>query len=245
MKYLLEFVNFNKNYKKLNEGGGAGKEFSFDDIEYRLLFEFSEDGLKLINKHVSLGDKLDIIGYEDGLRNINVEGLFETDIIHNLTTEKVGSIKISDIVYHVGVGVLFPEYTNDMTLQDVVENGETIKINLSGNGKLEYMYGRGYMLSTISENQILKIDTDDISGDYSNMDYINDIDVVSLFGKYGFNVQLTLKATKRMETMWKDIFNPETYSGYLKRIANSETEEQLSEDDFYEQQYELLEYEYC
>lgn len=244
MKYLLEFNTFNKKYRKLNEGGGAGKEFIFEDVEYGLSFEYSESGLNLINKHVGLGDKLDINGYQDGLQNINTEGLFETDITHNLTAEKVGSIKISDIVYHVGVGTLFPEYTNDMTLRDVVENGETIKINLSGNGELQYMHGGGYIHSIISENQIIKISTDDIRGDYSNMDYINDVDVIGLFGKYKFEAELILKATKKMETMWKDIFNPETYSEYLERIVGDD-EKQMSEDEFYEQQREILEFEYC
>lgn len=240
MKFILEFKEYNQK-NKLNEGGGAGKEFKFYDLSYDLKFEYSKDSLKLIKKEVNLGEKLDIIGYDDGMDNISMEDLFESDIKYTLTAEQVGSITVGQVEYNVGNGVLFSEYNKETTLKDIVEKGKTIEIGVGGSGDLEYMHGAGWILSTIDKDTTLTIDVDNISGDYSMNDYIDGVEVYGLLSKVGFTAHIILKATEKFEQLWDDLFvNNSYYQDYLDSFDEGDGEEPLSEDDFYEQEQDDL-----
>jgi len=240
MKFILEFKEYSKK-NKLNEGGGAGKEFTFDDLSYDIKFEYSKEGLKLVSKSVELGDKLDIIGYQDGMRDISTEGLFEADITYTLTSEQVGSITVGQIDYYIGDGVLFSEYDKETTLKEIVEKtGEVIELGVNGSGDLEYMYGAGWLTPHVDKETILNINVDNIRGDYSINDYIEDKEVYSLLSKAGFTANITLKATEKFEQLWKELFiDTPYYQDYLdefeKEFGEDSDEEPLSEDDFYQQ----------
>ena len=243
MKFILEFKEYS-NKNKLNEGGGAGKEFKFEDLSYDLKFEYSKEGLKLVTKNVELGEKLDIIGYQDGMSDISTEGLFEADITYTFTSEQVGSITVGQIEYHIGKGVLFSEYDKETTLKEIVgKTGEVIELGVGGSGEMEYMHGAGSMLSHIDKETTISMDIDNIRGDYSINDSIEGKDVYGLLSKAGFTAKITLKATERFEQLWKELFvDTPYYQDYLdefqKEFGEDSKEEPLSEDDYYQQHQE-------
>jgi len=236
---VVFFDGFYKN--KLNEGGGAGKEFKFYDSSYDIKFEYSKEGLKLVTKSVELGDKLDIIGYQDGMSDISMEGLFEADITYTLTSDQVGSITVGQIEYYVGKGVLFSEYDKETTLKEIVEKtDESIELNVNGSGDLEYMYGAGWLTPHVDKDTVINIDIDNIRGDYSINDSIEGKDVYGLLSKAGFKANITLKATEKFEQFWKELFiDTPYYQDYLdefeKEFGEDSEDSPLSEEDYYQQ----------
>lgn len=220
MKYILEFKQYNTK-NKLNEGGGAGKNFEFEDIGYDLKFKYSKDGLKLISKEVTLGDKMDLIGYQDGRRNIPTEGLFETDIEYTFSEEKLGNVTVGQIIYFTGEDMWL---TNELhvsdyetTLKEIVQKGDTIDIQITGSGSVEHMYGAGWLTPSMNNGTEIKIDIIDISGEWSMTDYIDDKNVQGLMFPYSvfakqfkspdFTADIILKATEKFEEVWDNIFN--------------------------------------
>ena len=219
MKYILEF----NQYHKLNEGGGAGKNFEFEDIGYDLKFEYSKDGLKLISKEVTLGDKMDLIGYQDGRRNISTEGLFETDIKYTFSEEKLGNVTVGQIIYFTGEDMWLTsslhvsDYDKETTLKEIVQKGDTIDIQITGSGSVEYMYGAGWLTPSMDKGTEIEINIDNMSGEWGMMDYIDDKNVQGLMFPYSyfakefkspdFTAEIVLKATEKFEEVWDDIFN--------------------------------------
>lgn len=215
MKYILEF----NQYHQLNEGGGAGKNFEFDEIGYDIKFQYSKDGLKLVSKEVTLGDKLDIIGYYDGQRNIPTDGLFETDIQYTFSEEKLAKVTVAQVIYFVGEGVLFEDYDENTTFKEIVEKGDTIDIQITGSGSVEHMYGAGWLTPSVDKDTEITIDITDISGEWAVMDYIDDVNVQGLMFPYmyfadkfksqspEFSASIVLKATQKFVDTWNDIFN--------------------------------------
>lgn len=208
MKYILEF----NQYHQLNEGGGAGKNFEFDEIGYDIKFQYSKEGLKLVSKEVTLGDKMNIIGYYDGRRNIPTEGLFETDIEYTLSEEKLSNVTVGQVIYFTGEDMWLSnsahvsDYGENTTFKEIVEQGETIDIQITGSGSVEHMYGASWITPSVDKDTEIKIDIDDISGEWSKMDYIDDKDVQGLMFPYtmfakqfkspDFTASIVLKATK-------------------------------------------------
>jgi len=242
MKYILEFNQFKD---KLFEGGGAGKEFKFASVGYDLKFEYSKDGLKLISKEVTLGEKMDLYGYQDGMGDISVEDLFEVDIDYKLPEDKVGSITVDQIIYYVGEGELFDDYDKETTLKEIVAKGETINIQLDGSGSLDYLYGGGYILPSMGVGTELSIDLDKMGGDDFG-DYINDVNVHGLLTEKGFGAGLTIKATNKFNQLWDVLFrNPPYYSDYLESFEkDDENDEPLDEISWWEDHLDGLRDEY-
>lgn len=80
MKILKNYNEFVKeSYSPINEGGGAGKEFTFENPSFEIEYEYKDGTLTEISNTFELGDKVDIVGYERGEREIDVEGLFTSD----------------------------------------------------------------------------------------------------------------------------------------------------------------------
>jgi len=252
MKYILEFKQyFTKN--KLNEGGGAGKEFKFDDISFDTQFEYSKSGLKLISKKVELGEKMDLIGYQDGLSDIAVDGLFEADLDYKMSEESIGKITVGQVIYHVGEGVLFSEYPKETTFKEIVEKGDTIQIQIGGSGSLDYVYGGGYILAGMDTGTEISIPIDRLNGDYSFNDSIDGVDVVGLFSSWSggkkqenspFDASFKLKATEKFKELWDALFaNPPYYQDYLDDFKEGD-EEPMSEEDWWQMIQDDLQMEY-
>lgn len=219
MKYILEF----NQYKKLNEGGGAGKNFEFEDIGYDLRFEYSKDGLKLTKKEVTLGEKMDIIGYYDGRRNIPTEGCFETDIQYTFSEEKLGNVTVAQIIYFTGedfllMGNPISDYGREKTLKEIVQEEDgVIDIQITGSGSVEHMYGAGWLTPSMNKGTEIKIDIIDIHGEWAIEDYMDDKNVQGLMFPYSvfakqfkspdFIADIILKATEKFEEVWEEIFN--------------------------------------
>jgi hypothetical protein len=242
MKLILEYNDFLKKYKKINEGGGAGKEIKFDDFEFELKFSYKNGKLELLNKSANIGDKLDIKGYQDGMENISTEDLFETEITYKLDEKLLGDLTIGQIEYY-NLDIFNKEDDKNKTLRELSDEVE-LKISVYGSGEMKKMYGSGYILSMIDKDDILHFSMGDLNDGYDS--YINDRNIYDCLDKYcGLSIDVSLKATEKMQQLWEDLFkDDETYDDYLNGLSEDEKEDSLSEDDFYQQKQDDLKINY-
>lgn len=80
MKILKNYNEFVKeSYSPINEGGGAGKQFTFETTSFEINYDYINGELIENSNTFELGETVDIVGYEDGERDIEVNGLFTSD----------------------------------------------------------------------------------------------------------------------------------------------------------------------
>lgn len=242
MKNILEFNNFVKKYKKVNEGGGAGKDIKFSEINYDLMLVATASGIQLQKKEVSVDETIDIVGYQDGLSNIYTDGLFDVDLEYSINFDKFKNLTVAKIKQYSSN--LFSDVDDDVTMGDML-SGENAQITLrtEGGGAASYMYGGGWILQKIKKDETIKIDVFEI-GDGGN-EYLNGANVIDLLSMTcDLVVNVVLKATDKMENMWNDIFEPQFYSDYIANFDGNKAD-MLSEEDFYSDQEQALKDLYC
>jgi hypothetical protein len=202
MKKILEFKTFCKNYHKVNEGGGAGKDIIFNGIGYDLELKLTKTGIEVIKKHVYIDEPIDIIGYQDGRRNIDSEGLFDVELQYSIDLEKLNNLTIDRVHYYTDR--LFNGYDDEnitihSILSDEADDDDEIIFDCSGYGKTSYMYGAGWFTSHLKKDTIIKVDAFDISPNVTNI-------VDMLISECDLKINIILKATDQMEETWNDIF---------------------------------------
>lgn len=235
MKKILEFNKFIQKFV-LNEGGGAGKNFSFNDITFDIKLKYSNGKISEIKKEVDLGDVFDLSGYNEGLSNIKTD-IFETELVYTIDEEKMKNLTVKEIEHY---NFVFTDKNDDENLYDISKS-EDILIDIEGGGKLEYMYGAGWLTPQVEKDQIIALNMDDLTDGYNTwIDNKNVYDCLYDFIK----VKVNLKLTEKFCDLWKDLFiDPETYEEYLKNVTDGD--DVMGEEEFYEFQYNNLVDKYC
>lgn len=235
MKKILEFNKFIQKFV-LNEGGGAGKNFSFNDITFDIKLKYSNGKISEIKKEVDLGDVFDLSGYNEGLSNIKTD-IFETELVYTIDEEKMKNLTVKEIEHY---NFVFTDKNDDENLYDISKS-EDILIDIEGGGKLEYMYGAGWLTPHVEKDQIIALNMDDLTDGYNTwIDNKNVYDCLYDFIK----VKVNLKLTEKFCDLWKDLFiDPETYEEYLKNVTDGD--DVMGEEEFYEFQYDNLVDKYC
>lgn len=234
MKNIKKYLEFIKESKlmTINEGGGAGKNFTFHGTTFKIEYTYSNGKLTMDNNEFELGDKLDIEGYQDGLLNINNVDLFKSDnkMICNFNENMAKEIlSISNA---------------DMDIKHTF----TFEEESYGDNDYSVMIGAGYLYFKFDENDVvlpkLEVDGYDFSIDYDDYDYSNNYyDIKKILE----NVKVEfpdLIATKKFQNMWIDIFTTHSYDDYLDD-GKEDDEDLMSEEEYYEYVQDDLVETYC
>jgi len=236
MKVLKNYNGFvTEKLKMINEGGGAGKDLIFDDVNFQILLEYSDKKLTLIKKELDLGDKLDIIGYDDGMRDIKIENLFEEELNYVIDLEKLSNLTVKKVNYYSGQ---YDEYPDEMTLGEISEN-EKIQIEISGSGEFSYMLGAGWMHVIIEKDDVVFDTSLDLHDDYDS--YIDDINIYDCLGaNCDLDVTIKLVATEEFENLWSDLFDSSNFENFKEETMKSEEDEgeDHSDDEWYWQMWQ-------
>ncbi len=236
MKVLKNYGGFvTEKLKMINEGGGAGKDLIFDDVNFQILLEYSDKKLTLIKKELDLGDKLDIIGYDDGMRDIKIENLFEEELNYVIDLEKLSNLTVKKVNYYSGQ---YDEYPDEMTLGEISEN-EKIQIEISGSGEFSYMLGAGWMHVTIEKDDVVFDTSLDLHDGYDS--YIDDINIYDCLGaNCDLDVTIKLVATEEFENLWSDLFDSSNFENFKEETMKSEEDEgeDHSDDEWYWQMWQ-------
>jgi len=223
IKKYVQFINEQKLHR-INEGGGAGKEFTFHDIEFYVAYEYKNGKLELVKNTLDIGERMDIVGYQDGLRDILTYGLFEnvSEMVCNFNIDHAKEI------IELGEMPISGEYTFEFT---------------QSSSKYDTMIGAGYLSFSFKLGDVV------IAGSPADVDCtLDNVDVTSFNGYKRIDEILTKAisypdfiATYNFEHMWEDIFNPESYDDYIE----SNPDENMDEDEFYRWQADSLKEKYC
>lgn len=207
MKILKEYKNFvANNMQKINEGGGAGKEFIFEDVEFRIVLTYSKRELEEHINELNLGESFDLIGYQDGLRNINLidRSLLEHTLTYKIDEEKLSKITLKNIEYYTHDLTFENEYDDNTTLGEISEK-EDIEIEISGYGQFTYMYGAGWLTSIITAGDEILNTTLDLHDGYDS--FINNAKVYDCLNKYcDLDINIKLVASEDFQDLWQDVF---------------------------------------
>lgn len=241
MKIILEYNNFIKKYKAINEGGGAGKDIKFKDFSFDIALNYSKGILSLVKKNVELGDTIDIVGYQDGLRDIKTEELFETSISYVINEENLANLTVKNIRYYTHE--LFDGIDETKTLKELSEESD-IDIVITGGGTIEHMYGGGWITPKFEKDSVLTLNMNELNDGYDS--WINNANIYDCLDKYcEISITANLKALEKFDGLWKELFfDYETYEDYLKSLGTDNIDT-LSEEDFYNQKQEDLRIKYC
>ena len=214
MKIITEYFEFVKKSKlsKINEGGGAGKEIKLEaSFEIELLY--TKSGIKEVKKYLEVENSMDIIGYQDGMRGISTDGIFNETLNYNINVEQLSKITMKDIRYNVGNDFML-EYSDETTLSDIINKGIRIPIKISGSGDLKKMYGRGWTTPVIRKNDTISFDTDNFDGLECYMFGKNIYDLMDC------TITIDIKFTEKGDLLWNDLFfdndGTEEYQDYLR-----------------------------
>lgn len=204
---ITEFKHFIEKYETINEGGGAGKEFTFPDFSYRLSFTYNKNGITNIKSEVDCGETFNLRGYADGLSNILVDDMFSIIMLHNIDTKAIDELTLRNLEYNTGDKIFVGD--DKTTLKEIVNRGEEINIDIEGSGKLEKMHGAGWTLQIIKSNDSLVLDVEDFIGlDYRET--LNGINTIDLFYKI-VDIKFEFTFLEKFEQLWNDLFNRDDY----------------------------------
>lgn len=235
MKKILEFNKFIQKFV-LNDGGGAGKEFTFNDISFEIQLKYSDGNISEIKKTYSLGDVFDLSGYNEGLNNIKTD-IFEAELIYTIDNEKLKNLTVKEIEHY---NYVFTDKDDNENLFDISKEEDVI-ITIEGGGKLEYMYGGGWLTPHVEKDQIIALNMDDLNDGYNT--WINNKNVYDCLYDI-VKVKINLKLTEKFCELWQELFiDINTYEDYVKTVTDSD--DVMGEEEFYEYQQEMLVDKYC
>ena len=241
---IKEFKEFIKKYQKINEGGGAGKDFIFENISGQLYLEISSQGIDVYKKEVTLGGPLKIEGYMEGISDLDPEKLFDIDLKYNTDLEKIYDITLDKIHYFTGL----KEFENSKkTIREYITEGEKIDLNVNFDSEYSYMFGAGFLISTMSKGD--KIEFDIFNGNTDEFIFVslNNINGGSDLFADILNVKIVLTAKESMEELYDKFFlNAPSYDEYLDNFDEEQEDYKMSEEEFYQMLKDdlLLEYGY-
>ena len=248
MKNIKNYKLFLESLKKINEGGGAGVEFSFDRVEYDITIKITKDGNVTVEKSsLDLGDKFDASGYDDGLSNVKVEGL--------LKIEDKTKISINDTNYIKFFEDLRGGYDYDETLGDInlTEYAKLKEIDITINIECvarpyNFMVGAGYIRGNYNTGSTLEnIDIDNFDIDYT----VEIEDETYPYYPYSypykknvidFSNTPSIIVEEEFVKFWDEVFGKDRpyYSHYLDGLTEDEKEDAMNEDEWWDWHNEYL-----
>lgn len=100
MKKLLYYKDFLNEHKKINEGGGAGINFS-TDINVIGVYTIEKDKLKVVDTDVELSDSFNAHGYMEGMDNVTTKLLkIDSKKLENPSLEILQNIRFKFDVHN-------------------------------------------------------------------------------------------------------------------------------------------------
>jgi hypothetical protein len=235
---IKNWKQFNENMKPLNEGGGAGKDINFNDISFKIGLTLTLKGITEYKNEINLGESFDVSGYQDGMNNISTIDMFETKLEYKLDHQKMLDLTLGQIRYYSDQFFPGDDDPDKTTLRQLLESGEEndFDIILEGGGSYSYMFGGGYIHSSVKQGQTILSETLDLNNGYDV--YIDDTIIYDCLFKYADeNVIITLTAKEKLANLWIDLFeNNLDYDTFVKdEIENGqEKDEIISEEGYYD-----------
>lgn len=240
MKHLNKF----SEHQKLNEGGGAGKDFIFENINFNLYFTYKDGKMTEYKKSINLEDSFDLQGYGEGLSGINPEGMFKIELSYDINESQLGDITVGDIQYNVGKE-LFDGMDENKTLLEISKT-QDLDICFEGSSSFSYMHGAGYLTPSIStDSTLLSIDPNQVFDDGYD-DHINDVNLYGLLDKKGaVSINIELTPTEKLIGLWDQLIaNPPYYQDYVDNYDGDE-DEMMNIEEFYNDVNDDLRQQYC
>lgn len=241
---IKEFKTFKEKYQKINEGGGAGKDFKFSCIEGNLDLKITKDGVEVIKNEAKGCGELDIVGYMGGIQNLDPNKLFEMKMEYLLKEDKLKKMTFGEIKDRIGEDI-YENVENEKTVGQYLEEGNELILNIEvGGSEYHHMFGAGFMLSIMKKGHDIEFDIFDMEGGdgfasiYMDGEYNEDGLLHNIL-----ETTLVLTANENMEKVYKEVFVEDmSYEEYLKNVE--EGEEPMDEELFYETRFEHIKDEY-
>lgn len=243
---IKEFKTFKEKYQKINEGGGAGKDFKFSCIEGNLDLKITKEGVEVIKNETKGCDSLDILGYQDGIRGLDPNKLFEMKMEYSLKEDELKNMTFGEIKDRIGKDK-YENVEDEKTIGQYLEEGNELILNIEvGGSEYHHMFGAGFMLSILSKGGTIEFDIFDMEGG-------DGFTSIYMDGKYNedgllhniLDTTIVLTANEAMENVYKEVFvdNP-SYEEYIENFNDDEGVEPMDEELFYETRFEHIKDEY-
>lgn len=227
---IKEFNLFKKKYQKINEGGGAGKEFIFDSINGSLDLKITKDKVEVLKKEISAEEPLRIEGYMESIGKLDPNKLFEFDIEYTFNLDKFKKVTFGEIEYEIGDKYDIDE---DKTVGEYLEEGNEMIIDTEIVSNYKYMHGAGYMSVSFEEGKEIEFDIFDGYSDGTGI-YLDKNMLHNLPDKF-MDVTIKLTANKSMGEIFDEVFvTTQSYEEYLDTMKDEDEEDIMDEDLYYE-----------
>lgn len=221
MKILEKFEGF----KKLYEGGGAGINFKMDSMLIQISFSINENLKIKTNKfEIELDESFNAHGYQDGMSNIDTDGMFNIEKEFDLN---------SDVELNIEENIVGKQKSYNNLKELVQKEGPMsfdVEVSLTD---IENMLFGGYVRGDISEGSVIfEIPTKGSDGYYNinyetnayseneNYEITNDEAIIDA-------LNIELKATKKFVQFYNDVFE-----NYYENAMAFTGKEDLDTEDY-------------
>jgi len=163
-------------WKKMNEGGGAGITFkTLDAVQVDAEYILNANGLRMISSSVIPFETFSALGYDDGRASVQAEGLFNSvEHFNKLTADDFMDITFGELYYMNGteteriLGVEIDENNESTTIREYLNQDSENSFNISISVGINYdkMHFGGWSRGTFDEGDLIFTNGDcDYSGD--------------------------------------------------------------------------------